>query len=298
MQTRLFRAAMVALVAALAALWIVGPVDLTLAARLWWMPLVGVIGSGIAAMSGTGGGVVFIPVFHALRAADVLALPSVQVTAASFAIQCFGMGMGALRWTAMVRDKRTSSLVAPRDFWRVVASVLVIALPVMLATQRLVSVAPSAVLIAFKGFSLLLGLALLVSIWVVRGRAEQRTALEPVDMTVIALLGVAGGIANAFFSVGAGEIVALWLFIRRYPPLISSGAATVIAAASAWSGVVFHIEAGHVPWTIVALVAIGALVGGYIGRPVALALGPIWLKTIVGLWVAGSSLALIVMAVG
>lgn len=48
-------------------LWALVPIDDSLLARLLFLPGVGVIGAIILNTSGTGGSVVFVPVFNALR---------------------------------------------------------------------------------------------------------------------------------------------------------------------------------------------------------------------------------------
>ena len=48
--------------------------DPALLVQLWFLPGVGVVGAIIANASGTGGGVVFVPVFNALRDFDIMAL--------------------------------------------------------------------------------------------------------------------------------------------------------------------------------------------------------------------------------
>ncbi len=269
-------------------------IDWPLVERLFWLPLVGVLGATIANTSGTGGGVVFVPVFTALREAGTLSLAPLQVTAASFAIQCFGMTMGAARWTTRLIEDPAPP-IPPRDFAVVCGCVLAVSLPVMLATQRWSTADPHAVLLAFKLFSLALGLALLVTSWTVNRALPERRTLARVDLGVLLLLGALGGFATAFFSVGVGELVALYLFIRHYPILLATGAACVVSAVSVVAGVVWHIQAGTVPWEVVLLAGPGAMAGGWLARPVALWLGALRLKTIDGLWIVGSSLYLLAL---
>jgi len=56
------------------------------------------VGAIIANASGTGGGVVFVPVFNALRDPGTMTLGPLQVVPVSMG-QSFGMSLGALRWT-------------------------------------------------------------------------------------------------------------------------------------------------------------------------------------------------------
>jgi uncharacterized membrane protein YfcA len=272
--------------------------DPALLKRLWFVPGVGLLGATIANTSGTGGGVVFVPVFNALRAAGVLSLDRTQIVAASFLIQCFGMTTGALRWSAGIHSGETPDAGVPAgQFWRLTGLILVIALPVLLATEILARFDPHTVLLAFKLFSVTLGLVLIVSTWTVNRTRPERRSLHPADVAVVAALSVLGGFVTALFSVGLGELVALYLFIRHYPLVTCTASAVVVSAVCVLAGAPFHILAGHVPWEVVALAAPGALLGGYIARPVALWLGSRRLKTADGLWIVLSGAYLIALSV-
>ena len=286
------------LVLGYAAIWGFARLDPALLARLWFLPAIGVLGATIANTSGTGGGVVFVPVFNALRDSGVMALDRTQVVAASFLIQCFGMSMGALRWSGgLHRQAPAERSIGLSDFWGVVVVVLAGSLPVMLVTQRVAAFDPHDVLLGFKAFSLLLGAGVVATTWTVN---RSRPALGKVaqgDFVMLAAIGLVGGFITALFSVGVGELVALYLFIRHYPVVLCAGAAVVISSVSCLAGAPFHILNGTVVWEVVALAAPGALVGGYFARPLALWLGAKRLKTIDGLWIMGLSLYLIVLNV-
>lgn len=274
--------------------WLSGQPDFALMGQLWFLPGVGVIGAVIANTSGTGGGVVFVPVFHAMREWGMMNLTPIQVTAASFGIQSLGMSMGALRWTdRMLRQPAGAAVVAPRDYLAIVLGVSALSLPAMLLTQRLANFDPHDVLIAYKLFSILLGSGLVIATWTVNRSRPERHRLERVDMAVLLLLAIPGGFLTALFSVGIGELVALYLFTRHYPVLLCTGTACVISAVSVLSGLVWHVGAGTVPWEVVLLAAPGAALGGFLARPVALWLGARRLKTVDGLWIVLSSLYLV-----
>ncbi len=279
-----------------AAMWALAPIRLALVAELWWLPAIGTLGATIANTSGTGGGVVFVPVFNALRHAGVMELDRVQVVAVSFLIQCFGMSMGALRWSSgLHRTPPGERETSARDFWRVVALVLACSLPVMLVTQRQAPFNPHDVLLGFKAFSILLGAAVIVTTWTVNRTRPPRDHVVAIDWMMLAALGLVGGFVTALFSVGVGELVALYLFIRHYPVVLCTGAAVVISAVSVLSGALHHVEAGTVVWEVVVLAGPGAALGGFIARPVALWLGPNRLKTVDGGWIMLSSLYLIIL---
>lgn len=285
------------LLVAYIALWALVPADPALLARLWFLPGVGVIGAIIANTSGTGGGVVFVPVFNALRELGVMSLSPLSVVGVSMAIQSFGMTMGSLRWTDRLLHQPApgplEAQVRLRDFATVVLAVLALSLPAMLATQRLTAFDQQDVLYAYKGFSILLGTALIAATWTFNAARPERARLERVDLIVLVALAIPGGMITALFSVGMGELVALYLFIRHYPVLLCTGAACVISAVSCLAGVVWHIEAGTIQWEVVLLAGPAAVLGGFLARPVALWLGPKRLKTLDGSWIVLSALYLL-----
>jgi len=207
------------------------------------------------------------------------------------------MSVGALSWTdRLYHQKPPAALEAQtgvREYWLVCALVLAFSLPVLLATQRLFAFDGQAVLLGYKSFSMLLGLALLIATWTVNRAAPERTRLAPLDIAMLSLISVPGGVITALFSVGIGELVAFYLFIRHYPILLSVGTACIISAVSVMTGLVHHIEQGGVQWEVVLLAAPGAMVGAFLARPIALWLGPRKLKTLGAFWIAGSALYLL-----
>ena len=281
------------LFAAWLALALVVAFDAELLRNLWFLPGIGVIGAIIANTSGTGGGVVFVPVFNVLRDWSIMDLQPLQIVGVSMAIQSFGMTMGALRWTDQLYHQpepgALHARVAPRDFFAVALAVLVLSLPAMLLTQRLTSFDQHAVLLGYKTFSILLGLALIASTWTVNLARPERERLQRADLAVLLLLAIPGGILTALFSVGVGELVALYLFIRHYPVLLCTGAACLISSISVIAGSLWHIEAGTIQWEVVLLAAPAAVVGGFLARPIALWLGARRLKTLDGAWIVASA---------
>ncbi len=285
------------LLLAFGALLFLAPYDTRLISRLWFLPGIGVIGAIIANTSGTGGGVVFVPVFNALREWEVMDLQPLQVVGVSMCIQSFGMTMGALRWTdRLYHQPQPGPLhaqVRPRDFFTVAGAVLALSLPVMHATQRLTAFDQHAVLMGYKTFSILLGIALIASTWTVNLERAEKARLERLDLAVLLMLAIPGGMLTALFSVGIGELVALYLFIRHYPVLLCTGAACLISSVSVVVGALWHVEAGTIQWEVVLLAAPAAALGGFLARPIALWLGARRLKTLDGSWIVLSALYLL-----
>jgi len=294
------------LLAAYAGILLFASYDPALLGQLWFLPGIGALAAVIANTSGTGGGVVFVPVFNGLREHGVMALDPLRVTAASMAIQCFGMTMGGLRWTdrllhqpdagaAAAADGVGYVRVRPRDFALVIGAVLAFALPAMLAMQRLTMVDGQMILLGYKIFSIVLGLALIITTWTINHKRAERARLEKIDLLILMLIAIPGGALTALFSVGVGELVALYLFIRHYPVLLCTGTACVISSISVLVGIVWHIEMDTVAWEIVLLAGPGAVLGAFLARPIALWLGAKRLKTLDGTWIVLSAVYLIVL---
>ena len=284
------------------ALLLLAPLDGDLLRQLWFLPGVGVIGAIIANTSGTGGGVVFVPVFNALREFAVMDLSPLQIVGVSMGIQSFGMTMGALRWTDRLFHQPPpapgEAQVRPRDYVAVITVVLALSLPAMLATQYIGEFDQDRVLTAYKLFSIVFGSALVVTTWTVHRESPERRSLERNDLVVLALLAGPGGFLTALFSVGVGELVALYLFIRHYPVLLCTGAACVISSVSVMFGMVWHIHNATMQWEVVALAAPGAVLGGFLARSIAVWLGARRLKTMDGSWIVLSALYLLWLRMG
>ena len=302
--SRLLWLGIVSLIAAFAATFLAMPKDTSLWPDLWFVPFVGVVGAIIANASGTGGGVVFIPVFNALRAMGEWQFDPLRVTAISMGIQAFGMSVGALRWTDRVLHQpivpahSNEAPVRYRDYGVVCLSVLAISLPIQLLTQLYSNVEGSTVLLAYKGFSILLGIALIVATWTVNRDAPERAELTKLDLAVLVALSIPGGFITALFSVGIGELVAFYLFLRHYPMVLAVGTACVISSVSMVAGTFLNQQAGIIAWDIVLLASPGAMLGAVLARPIALWLGPRKLKTLGGIWIVFSAVYLLWVSEG
>ena len=274
--------------------------DLALLAQLWFLPGTGLLAAVIANTSGTGGGVVFVPVFNALREHGIMTVDPLQVTAASMAIQSFGMTIGGLRWTDRLLHQPTvagpgQAPVRRGDYALVILAVLALSLPAMLAMQHLAAVDGQLILLGYKIFSIFLGLALIITTWTINSSRPERARLEKVDIAILLLIAIPGGALTALFSVGIGELVALYLFIRHYPVLLCTGTACVISSASALVGSIWHMQNDTIAWEVVLLAGPGAVLGGFLARSIALWLGARRLKTLDGTWIVLSAVYLIVL---
>ena len=90
----------------------------------------------------------------------------------------------------------------------------------LLWTQRMVDFDSRMVLLGYKTFSILLGLALIVATWTINRAVAERASLARVDLAMLALTAIPGGAITVLFSVGIGELVAFYLFLRHYPMVL------------------------------------------------------------------------------
>ncbi|WP_291844772.1 sulfite exporter TauE/SafE family protein [Maricaulis sp.] len=262
---------------------------------LWPLSFVGLAGALVANSTGVGGGVVFVPVFSALRETGLLDLAPLQTVGVSFSIQCFGMSVGALTWLNRYYrpDVRPDEIAHRPVVGRIVMMSLLTGLPALLATQYLARIDGELAFLLFKLFSIALGCALIVQIILLRGPHAEREELERLDRILIPLMGLAGGAATALFSVGIGELLALTLFLRRFPVDICVSTAVIVSAVTVWTGSLYHFEAGHLEWGVLVFAAPAVAVGGFLARRLAHALGGLRLKLMTAIWIIGSSAALL-----
>lgn len=264
------------------------PAELT---EFWPFGGLGLAGALVANSTGVGGGVVFVPAFALLRENGIVDLPPDQVVGVSFAIQCFGMSVGALTWlNRFYRPESVGGNALLRPvLWSVLARVLVTGLPSLLVMQYFIAIDADLAFLLFKLFSILLGGALLLQLAFARYDGGDRTNLDRIDRIAISLIGIAGGSATAMFSVGIGELLALYLFLRRFPLDICVSTAVIASSISVLAGLGFHLHADHLVWEVLIFAAPAVMLGGFLARRLAHWLGAVRLKLATGFWIIGSS---------
>lgn len=276
---------------------------------LWVIFPVGILGAIVANATGTGGGVVFIPVFNALAISaamfptnlcNLVQIEPAQAVGISFLIQCFGMSVGSANWLKAFatpgRVKWDEAVSGPTLQYLAFAP-LATGVPVLLLTQRLLVVDGGDLITFFKIFSISLGVILLFFTWQQRGIPKSRRRLAPThrDLWILLLLGALGGAVTAIFSVGIGEFVAVYLILRRFPTTVAIAVAVWVSVVCVLTGVWWNASQGNIVLEI-ALVAIpGAVVGGFLARGIAVRLGSLWLKTLAAVWIIASSIYLILI---
>ncbi|NVK56498.1 MAG: sulfite exporter TauE/SafE family protein [Alteromonadaceae bacterium] len=249
--------------------------------------LLGVVGAIFANATGAGGGVVFVPFFQQLEFT-----PQMSV-ATSFAIQCCGMTAGALSWLQYYRFTQTDE-----PDWQPLISVLKITIPVGWLGIWLVQFGfeqwlpvvsfnsfASQLHLSFGVFSVFLAVAILATM----GRMTHVVHTQHLtgkDKSALTLISLLGGMVTAYLSVGIGELVAVYLIIRRFNVTMSIGAAVILSATAVWAGSVHHLLVTHaINWSVVLFAGAGAVLGGRIARYLVLLFPARQIKLFFAVWV-------------
>lgn len=243
--------------------------------------LLGILGALFANVTGAGGGVIFIPAFQNLG------LTELQSVSTSFAIQCFGMTTGAIVWLRHAKQ----DVKQQRD-WRLLVPFLAVSVPSSVIGLWLVYgfdiPAPASLTLFFAWFSIALGAALFVTIFI---KSRQHNAVDlrhighQIDLYLLAIISVVGGVITAYLSVGVGEFVAFYLILRGYRVTLSVAVAVVLSALTVWSGIAHHLAAGTINFDVLFYAGPGAVIGGVLARMVATKLPVLQLKLLFASWV-------------
>ena len=220
---------------------------------------VGLFAASIANATGTGGGVVFVPAFVLLASLGGPDLSPQEVVAISLLIQSFGMTAGALSWSWRLTGPSPLALGVPTErLLTILGLALGAGVPSLWATQGFVEVSGPALLVLFKSFSLVLGLVLL---WSLR-RPEGSAAWRRGDGAAVLAIGVLGGVATALFSVGLGELLAIYLFLRGFSLALSVSSAVMATSVLVIAGAPMALPVAAPHLAVVAAAVPGVLIGG------------------------------------
>ncbi|MFT5676023.1 MAG: putative membrane protein YfcA [Paraglaciecola sp.] len=228
----------------------------------------GVIGAIFANATGAGGGVVFVPFFNQLE------FSSLTSVATSFAIQCCGMTAGALTWWAFYRKEHQQSLE-----WNSISKVLLLTVPMSVLGLLLVQFnphffahisQPDSLHTGFGIFSIVLALAIFATIPLLKND-RFNNHLSIADLCLLPLIALVGGGITAWLSIGVGELVAVYLIMRRFNIAFAIAIAVIISAFTVWAGVAFHIvETQAIYWPVVMFAGAGAIIGGVLAKRLVL----------------------------
>lgn len=237
----------------------------------------GMLGAIFANSTGAGGGVVFIPAFNEL------AFTEQQSVATSFAIQCFGMTAGAITWWFHYKTEKTE-LRLWHGFKRIIAVSSICSIIGIWLVYSQGYQAPTTLHQSFSWFSLVLGLLIVVTVFFVRSSRE-RSQILIIDYIVIVLISLSGGALTAWLSVGVGELLAVYLILRRFDVSMAVAAAVVVSAFTVWSAIWQHTLINFsVIWQVAIFAGPGAVLGGIFAKTLVSYLSATRLKLFFAFW--------------
>jgi len=245
---------------------------LTLIQEYGGFAFLGLLGAIFANATGAGGGVVFLPFFNQL---DFSVATSV---ATSFAIQCCGMTAGALTWWAFYKQIKASNQPESKQ-WQPLNKVLLFTAPCSIFGLWMVQLNPqffahfsdpTSLHTGFGFFSMGLALAIFATVFLLRNQ-RFNTRLSIYDYIALPVIALVGGGITAWLSIGVGELVAVYLIIRRFNVTLAIAAAVILSALTVWGGVIFHLVITKaIYWPVVLFAGAGAIVGGILAKQLVL----------------------------
>lgn len=239
--------------------------------------LLGIMGAIFANATGAGGGVVFIPVFNQLGFTEA------QAVATSFGIQSFGMTAGALAWFIHYRLYKTEL-----HLWQSFLPIITCCVPFSVIGLWIVYLlnwhALGNLKISFGVFSLILGLVIL-GIALKKPRGHEHSQLLIIDYIGLGIISLLGGLITAWLSVGVGEMVAIYLILRRFDITMAVAVAVIITAFTVWFAAPQHmLISPQINWNVVMFAGPGAILGAIFARTLATRLSARKLKLFFAVW--------------
>ncbi len=240
----------------------------------WLYSFLGVLGATFANATGAGGGVIFIPMFTQLNFTEH------QSIATSFAIQCFGMTAGAVTWSHHYYSQKRA-LRLWQGYKRIVTLTSLSSVLALTGVFVFQVYPPSSLHTNFSWFSLLLGLFIILTVYLLKPHRE-RSQIVLFDYLALVLIGLFGGAVTAWLSVGVGELLVIYLILRRFDINMAIATAVVVSAISVWVAIVqVHQD---VYWHVLLFAGPGAVLGGIFAKTVVAHMSATRLKLFFAFW--------------
>ncbi len=262
-------------------LWLVmlllSPITLNGLSEFSLFSFIGVLGAIFANSTGAGGGVVFIPLFNELNFTEQ------QSIATSFAIQCFGMTAGAFTWWFHYKAEKTE-LRLWQGSKRIIGITSISSILGLWLVYGNKLASPSSLHSSFSWFSLLLGIFIIITIFFLKPHRE-RSQIYLLDWLALITIGLFGGALTAWLSVGVGELLAIYLILRRFDISMAVAAAVIVSAFSVWAAIWQHtLIQFEVYWQVVLFAGPGAVLGGVFAKTLVTHLSATKLKLFFAFW--------------
>jgi len=256
---------------------LLSPITLNGVSEYGLFSFIGVLGAIFANSTGAGGGVVFIPLFNQLNFTEQ------QSLATSFAIQCFGMTAGAFTWWFHYKNEKTQ-LRLWQGFKRIISIVSIASIIGLWWVYGNNLTSPTSLHHSFSWFSLVLGLFIIATIFFIKPHRE-RSQLYLFDWLALTTIGLLGGALTAWLSVGVGELLAIYLILRRFDISMAVAAAVIVSAFTVWAAIWQHIIIQFdVYWQVVLFSGPGAVLGGMFAKTLVTHLSATKLKLFFAFW--------------
>jgi len=140
---------------------------------------------------------------------------------------------------------------------------------------------PASLHLSFSWFSLLLGLFIILTIYLLKSQRE-RSQIVLFDYVALVLIGLFGGAITAWLSVGVGELLVIYLIFRRFDINMAIASAVVVSAISVWIGIGQVQEAIY--WQVLLFSGPGAVLGGVFAKTLATHISATRLKLFFAFW--------------
>jgi len=262
-------------------IWLVmlllSPIDISGMSDYSLFSFIGVLGAIFANATGAGGGVVFIPLFNQLNFTEQ------QSVATSFAIQCFGMTAGAFTWWFHYKSEKTQ-LRLWQGFKRIISITSISSVIGIWLVYGNQLTSPNSLQQSFSWFSLVLGIFIITTVFFIKPHRE-RSQLYLLDWLCLITIGLFGGALTAWLSVGVGELLAIYLILRRFDISMAVAAAVIVSAFTVWAAIWQHtLLQFEVYWQVVLFAGPGAVLGGIFAKTLVTHLSASKLKLFFAFW--------------
>ncbi|MBL4764990.1 MAG: sulfite exporter TauE/SafE family protein [Colwellia sp.] len=240
----------------------------------WLFSFLGILGAIFANSTGAGGGVIFIPTFTQLNFTEQ------QSIATSFAIQCFGMTAGAVTWSHHYYSQKRD-LRLWQGYKRIISVTSISSVLALTGVFVFQVSSPASLHSSFSWFSLLLGLFIVLTVFLVKPHRE-RSQIYLFDYLALVLIGIFGGAITAWLSVGVGELLVIYLILRRFDINMAIASAVVVSAISVWVAIGQVHQAIY--WQVLLFAGPGAVLGGIFAKTLVTHMSATRLKLFFAFW--------------
>ena len=253
------------------------PISLNDMADYVLFTLVGILGAIFANTTGAGGGVIFIPMFNHLDFTES------QSIATSFSIQCFGMTAGGVTWWHHYKNEKTE-LRLWQGFKRIIFVTAIASIIGIWLVYGYQLSPPASLHQSFSWFSVVLGVFILGTVYLLKPQRE-RSQITVFDWFALIVIGLLGGTLTAWLSVGVGELLAIYLIVRRFDINMAVAAAVIVSALTVWSAIWQHTLINfQVYWQVLLFAGPSALLGGVLAKGIVSRLSASRLKLFFAFW--------------